>query len=78
MNRKKKKVYVALSGGLDSSVAAALLKRAGFDVVGIYMKCWFEGPACTTQEDERSARLAAMHLDIPFYVWNLLTNTKRR
>ena len=78
MNRKKKKVFVAMSGGVDSSVAAALLKRAGFNVVGIYMKCWTEGLACTTEEDERSARLAALHLDIPFYVWNFIDQYKQK
>ncbi|MDP6704619.1 MAG: tRNA 2-thiouridine(34) synthase MnmA, partial [archaeon] len=69
---KKKKVFVGMSGGVDSSIAAALLKERGLDVVGVYMKCWTEGPACTTQDDERSARLAADHLDIPFYVWNFV------
>ncbi|MCH7828380.1 tRNA 2-thiouridine(34) synthase MnmA [Patescibacteria group bacterium] len=78
MNRKKKKVFVAMSGGVDSSVAAALLKRAGFNVVGIYMKCWVEGLACTTQEDERSARLAAQHLGISFYVWNFIDQYKEK
>ena len=67
-----------MSGGVDSSVAAALLKRAGFDVTGIYMKCWTEGSSCTTQEDERSARLAAMHLKIPFYVWNFIDEYREK
>lgn len=67
-----------MSGGVDSSVAAALLKKAGFDVTGVYMKCWTEGPACTTQEDERSARLAALHLKIPFYVWNFITEYREK
>ncbi|MDP2736079.1 MAG: tRNA 2-thiouridine(34) synthase MnmA, partial [bacterium] len=72
MNKKKKTVYVGMSGGVDSSVAAALLKKAGFDVVAVYMKCWTEGLSCTTQEDERSARLAASHLNIPLYTWNFI------
>ncbi|MDA1337225.1 MAG: tRNA 2-thiouridine(34) synthase MnmA [bacterium] len=78
MNKKKRKVFVGMSGGVDSSVAAALLKKAGFDVVGIYMKCWTEGPACTTKEDERSARLAASHLKIPLYVWNFINEYKEK
>ena len=67
-----------MSGGVDSSVSAALLKKAGFNVVGVYMKCWAEGPECTTQEDERSARLAASHLDIPLYVWNFIDQYREK
>jgi tRNA-uridine 2-sulfurtransferase len=78
MKGKKLKVFVAMSGGVDSSVAAALLKRGGFDVVGVYMKCWQDGEACTSQDDERSARLAADHLGIPFYAWNFLKEYKER
>jgi len=78
MPKKKRKVFVGMSGGVDSSVAAALLKRAGFDVIGIYMKCWTEGSSCTTQEDERSARLAALHLKIPLYVWNFVDQYKEK
>lgn len=78
MNKKKRKVFVGMSGGVDSSVSAALLKRAGFDVVGVYMKCWTEGPLCTTQEDERSARLAAWHLKIPLYIWNFVDEYKEK
>ena len=65
-----------MSGGVDSSVTAAILKKAGFNVVGVYMKCWSEGPSCTTKEDERSARLAAHHLGIPFYTWNFIKQYK--
>lgn len=67
-----------MSGGVDSSVAAALLKRDGFNVVGVYMKCWAEGKACTTVDDERSARLAANHLGIPFYSWNMINEYRQR
>ncbi|MBI2124043.1 MAG: tRNA 2-thiouridine(34) synthase MnmA [Candidatus Wildermuthbacteria bacterium] len=78
MPKKKEKVFVGMSGGVDSSVAAALLKRDGFDVVGVYMKCWQDGAACTSQDDERSARLAASHLGIPFYTWNFLKEYREK
>ncbi|TSC56351.1 MAG: tRNA-specific 2-thiouridylase [Parcubacteria group bacterium Greene0714_21] len=82
MVKKNPKVFVAMSGGVDSSVAAALLKRDGFSVVGVYMKCWiatdplYQG--CTSVDDERSARLAAAHLKIPFYTWNFIKEYKKR
>ncbi|MBI2098329.1 MAG: tRNA 2-thiouridine(34) synthase MnmA [Candidatus Wildermuthbacteria bacterium] len=80
MAKEKGKVFVGMSGGVDSSVAAALLKKAGFNVVGIYMKCWSAelSPSCTANDDERMARLAASHLGIPFYVWNFIDEYKKR
>lgn len=76
----RKTVFVGMSGGVDSSVAAALLKKAGFRVVGIYLRCWDASltPACTSVDDERTARLAAAHLDIPFYVWNFIEAYKAK
>ena len=78
--RRGKKVFLGMSGGVDSSVAAALLKKAGFNVVGVYMKCWSAelSPSCTATDDERVARLAASHLGIPFYVWNFIDEYKKR
>ncbi len=75
---KRKKVIVALSGGVDSSVAAALLKRGGFDVVGVFMKCWSKGEKCTSTEDEKMARLAAVKLGIPFYSLDLIKEYRKR
>src|SRR3989344_1133375 len=69
------KVIVGLSGGVDSSVAAALLVERGFDVRGVYMKNWhsddpkFKG-VCPWEEDLRDARAVAARLDVPFEVWN--------
>jgi len=82
VQNKKQKVYVAMSGGVDSSVAAALLKQRGFRVVGVYMKCWIaDDPlykGCTALDDERSARLAASHLGISFYTWNFIKEYRQK
>lgn len=67
-------VLVAMSGGVDSSVAAALMVEAGHDVVGVTMKMW-EGPngeaptsGCCTVSDAEDARRVAARLGIPYYV----------
>lgn len=72
-----KKVVVGMSGGVDSSVAAYLLKKAGYDVIGVTMQIWQEE---TTEQEENGgccgltavddARRVAEHLDIPYYVMN--------
>jgi tRNA-specific 2-thiouridylase len=80
------KVIVAMSGGLDSSVAAALLKRAGFDVIGIFMKFWMApgdklrgwNNRCCSPEAETRVRKVAKILKIPFYVYNFEKEFKKR
>ncbi len=68
-----------MSGGVDSSVSVALLKKRGFDVVGVFMKLWGkEGNKCCTPESERAARITAKKLGIPFYVINLEKEFKKR
>jgi len=67
------KVVVAMSGGVDSSVAAALLKEQGYDVVGMMMRLWSEpgkeeSNRCCTPDSMAQARRVAAILDIPFYV----------
>ena len=68
------RVVVAMSGGVDSSVAAALLARAGFDVVGITLQLYDHGAAvgkkgaCCAGQDVRDAARVAAHLGIPHYV----------
>lgn len=68
-----KTVYVGLSGGVDSSVAAALLKDQGYKVVGVYMKNWtrdFPGHVCPWEEDFKDAKRVAVQLGIDFKVYN--------
>jgi len=72
----KKRVFVAMSGGVDSSVAAALLKEEGYDVTGVFMKNWSDSSffkdktMCPWVEDQEDARKAAAVLGIPFYTFN--------
>jgi len=69
----KKTAIIGLSGGVDSSVAAALLKRDGFDVVGLFMHNWEEEDEfgeCKAAEDAHDAGTVAEKLGIPFYSVN--------
>jgi tRNA-specific 2-thiouridylase len=69
----KGRVIIGLSGGVDSSVAAALLKEQGYDVIGVYILGW-TGTAefpCNWQKEEADARSVAAKLEIPFYTLNL-------
>jgi tRNA-specific 2-thiouridylase len=62
-----KKVYVGLSGGVDSAVTAALLQDAGAHVTGVFIKGWYPpGMPCTWSADRRDAMRVAAHLRIPF------------
>jgi tRNA-specific 2-thiouridylase len=78
---KKERVVIAMSGGVDSSVAAAILKDEGYDVIGVSMQLWdyssvedkdgaTEGSCCST-EDLEDARRVADKIGIPFYVMNM-------
>lgn len=76
-----KTVYVGLSGGVDSSVAAALLLEQGYAVVGVYMKNWtadVAGVACPWKQDLADARAAAAQLDIPFKVFDFQAEYKQK
>jgi len=67
MDVKGKRVYVGLSGGVDSAVSAALLKEAGASAVGVFIKGWYPpGMPCTWAADRRDAMRVAARLGIPF------------
>jgi len=69
----KKTVYVGMSGGVDSSVTAALLNEQGYNVVGVYMKNWTQdmpGFACPWKEDFQDAKRVAVQLGIDFKVYD--------
>jgi len=71
---ERQRIVVAMSGGVDSSVAAALLKRQGHDVIGVTLQLYDHGAAtgragsCCAGQDIHDARRVAQHLDIPHYV----------
>ncbi len=73
MDNSKIKVVVGISGGVDSSVAALLLKQQGYDVVGIFMKNWDETDEngyCTAEEDYKDAVAIANQIGIDYYSIN--------
>ncbi len=75
---EKKKVVIGMSGGVDSSVGAYLLKKAGYDVVGVTMQIWQTEDTCSLEENGgccglsavEDARRVASDLEIPYYVMN--------
>ncbi len=86
MAKKKIKVAVGMSGGVDSSVAAALLKKQGYEVIGIFMHFWSDPhyagkqtPAnkCCSIDAKNDARRVAEVLNIPLYTFNLDQSFKK-
>lgn len=74
----KKRVFIGLSGGVDSSVSAALLKQAGYEVTGVFIKVWQPNwLECTWKEERRDAMRVAAHLEIPFVTLDLEEEYKR-
>lgn len=81
----KPKVVVGMSGGVDSSVAAALLKKQNYNVIGVFLKFWTDPfcsgkskeNTCCNQEALLQARKVALMLDIPFYVLDVSKEFKK-
>lgn len=79
----KKRVVIGLSGGVDSSVAAYLLKEQGYEVIGLFMKNWHDDSVtisneCPWLEDSNDAMLVAEKLNIPFQTVDLSEDYKER
>ncbi|MCB0735065.1 MAG: tRNA 2-thiouridine(34) synthase MnmA [Bacteroidetes bacterium] len=77
------RVVVGLSGGVDSSVAALLLKEQGYEVIGVFMKNWHDtevtiSDECPWEEDSKDALLVAEKLGIPFQTLDLSEEYKKR
>ena len=82
VGKTKGRVFVGMSGGVDSSVSAALLKKAGYDVTGVFIKVWqpewLEGTStCTWREDRLDAMRVAVKLGIPFITIDLEKEYKK-
>ena len=72
-----KKIVVGMSGGVDSSVTAALLLEQGYDVSGVFLECW-RAPGCRVDEDRKDAMDVALGLGIPFQVLDFKKAYKER
>ena len=72
-DNSKTRVVVGMSGGVDSSVTALLLKEQGYDVIGVFMKNWDdtdEFGVCTATEDYKDVAAVADQIGIPYYSVN--------
>ncbi len=84
-DKKRKRVAVAMSGGVDSSLAAALLKKEGYEVIGVTFRTWPKeecgasiGRACCNLEAITRARAVADELNIPYYVFDFSEEFKAK
>lgn len=69
---RSRTVFVGISGGVDSAVSAAMLKKQGFNVVGVFIKTWHpDFLECNEEEERRDAMRVAAFLDIPFLTFDL-------
>ena len=72
---EKKRIVVAMSGGVDSATTAALLKEEGHEVIGVTMQLWYYGDvdgSCCSADDVTDARRVADQIGIPHYVVNYM------
>ena len=81
----QRKALIAMSGGVDSSVAALLMKNAGYDCIGVTMKLYenedvglSKGHTCCSLDDVEDARNGAVSLKMPYYVFNFSDNFKEK
>src|SRR3989338_2439949 len=75
---KKSLVFVGLSGGVDLAVSAALLKKEGYEVVGVFIRTWHpDFIECHEEEERRDAMRVAAHLDIPFLTFDFEEEYKK-
>lgn len=76
--KTSKKVWVGMSGGVDSSVSALLLKKQGYDVTGVFIKVWQpDDVECTWKDERRDAMRICAMLDIPFLTLDLSVEYKQ-
>ncbi|MDR3298398.1 MAG: tRNA 2-thiouridine(34) synthase MnmA [Candidatus Nomurabacteria bacterium] len=76
-----KKVFLGMSGGVDSAVSAQILKDAGYEVIGVYMKNWSKdlpGMKCPWAEDLADAKRVAVQLDLDFRVFDFEQEYKQK
>ena len=72
--KQNKMVFVGLSGGVDSAASAALLKKQGYEVVGVFIKTWHpDFLLCNEEEERHDAMRVAAFLNIPFLTLNECT-----
>lgn len=78
MNVRGNRIFVGLSGGVDSAVSAALLQHAGAKVMGVFIKGWYPpGMPCTWANERRDAMRVAARLHIPFYTLDASAEYKK-